>query len=378
MANTQVRIRSPKGNVGVTDVVDAGELSAYSQGALSGFGATSAASFTIQIGGSSSVQDVAVGKNPAGESELFVGTSGTTIPFIIGGAPGTPGQSRTDALVLYKDPFTTSVVNNGLDVTDYAVVAGTPATTGTQVPPSMATIRSTIPTGSLKFVAVIGYVTIAQGQSAVTTGMFSRNMSSNTSSPVVVANITERNYLPLIAGLKCFQVDNAMEQWCDGTQWLNVPRLLKRVALTATGTLISVTGIPLRESLTAKIHLKGVGGTMFGAVRFNNDSSAVYAINQSSGGGAYSTGVNGTSLPLFGAAEGYSQQSRLEIHNPTNDFKPLQIFSQDMFGADASTTSNFFDARGKYTGSQQITRLDVIKAGGTGSFAAASYAEIYG
>ena len=177
MANTQVRIRSPKGNVGVSDVVDAGELSAYSQGALSGFGATSAASFTIQIGGSSSVQDVAVGKNPAGESELFVGTSGTTIPFIIGGAPGTPGQSRTDALVLYKDPFTTSVVNNGLDVTDYAVVAGTPATTGTQVPPSMATIRSTIPTGSLKFVAVIGYVTIAQGAGSITTGNFVINRS---------------------------------------------------------------------------------------------------------------------------------------------------------------------------------------------------------
>lgn len=177
MANTQVRIRSPKGSVGVTDVVDAGELSAYSMGVLSGFDATSAASWTLQIGGSSTVQDVAIGRNPAGESELFVGTSATTVPFIIGGAPGTPGQSRTDALVLYKDPFTTTVVNNGLDVTDYAVVPGTAATTGTQVPPSMATIRSTIPTGSLKFVAVIGYVTIAYGASGVVTGNYKVNQS---------------------------------------------------------------------------------------------------------------------------------------------------------------------------------------------------------
>ena len=36
MANTYIRARSPKGNVGVTDVVDAGELSAYSAGVLSG------------------------------------------------------------------------------------------------------------------------------------------------------------------------------------------------------------------------------------------------------------------------------------------------------------------------------------------------------
>lgn len=217
MANTQVRIRSPKGNVGVTDVVDAGELSAYSQGALSGFGATSAASFTIQIGGSSSVQDVAVGKNPAGESELFVGTSGTTIPFIIGGAPGTPGQSRTDALVLYKDPFTTSVVNNGLDVTDYAVVAGTPATTGTQVPPSMATIRSTIPTGSLKFVAVIGYVTIAQGASSVTTGNYFRNRSLL--STQTVANATEMSLITPVEGMKVYRDDLDLSLVYNGSRW---------------------------------------------------------------------------------------------------------------------------------------------------------------
>ena len=66
MANTYIRARSPKGNVGVTDVVDAGELSAYSAGVLSGFNAASAASWTLQIGGVTGVQDVAIGKNPSG------------------------------------------------------------------------------------------------------------------------------------------------------------------------------------------------------------------------------------------------------------------------------------------------------------------------
>jgi len=378
MANTQVRIRSPKGNVGVTDVVDAGELSAYSQGALSGFGATSAASFTIQIGGSSSVQDVAVGKNPAGESELFVGTSGTTIPFIIGGAPGTPGQSRTDALVLYKDPFTASVVNNGLDVTDYAVVAGTAATTGTQVPPNDAAIRAAIPTGSLKFVAVIGYVTIAQGQSAVTTGMFSRNMSSNTSSPVVVANITERNYLPLIAGLKCFQVDNAMEQICDGTTWQNVPRLLKRVALTVAGDLVSVTGIPLRDSLTIKAYMINSGSINWG-FRFNNDSANNYAQNTSANFATPGTLVVSASNFYIEAVGGLTSRAQIEVTNPATRVKLVTGTAHD----DAATTSpgsvgNFYQMGGKWANtSVQINRVDFFNIG-AGDFAIGSYVEIYG
>lgn len=180
MVNTYIRARSPKGSVGVTDVVDAGELSAYSAGVLSGFTAASAASWTLQIGGVSGTQDVAIAKNPGGESELFSGTAGQSIAFVIGGAPGTPGQSRTDALVIYKDPFTTSVVNNGVDVVDYQVVAGTAATTGTQVPPNEATIRAAIPTGTLKFYTVLGYVTVAYGAGSVTTANYERNLLSPT------------------------------------------------------------------------------------------------------------------------------------------------------------------------------------------------------
>jgi hypothetical protein len=192
MANTYIRARSPKGNVGVTDVVDAGELSAYSAGVLSGFNAASAASWTLQIGGVSGVQDVAIGKNPSGESELFSGTAGQSIGFVIGGAPGTPGQSRTDALVIYKDPFTTSVVNNGVDVTDYQVVAGTAATTGSQVAPDDAAIRAAIPTGTLKFVAVIGYVTTAYGQSSVSLGNLTldRAVLNSLLTPVEYADAT--------------------------------------------------------------------------------------------------------------------------------------------------------------------------------------------
>lgn len=176
MANSYLGTRSPKGNVGVRGVVDAGELSVYSQGVLSGFAAASVtASWTLNIGGVSGTQDVLVTKNPGGESELLVGTAGQAIQFTIGGAPSTPGQSRTDALVAYKNPSTTSAVNDGIDAVDYVVVAGTPATTGSQVPPSMSTIRTAI--GALHFIGVIGYVTVAQGASSVTTGNFVANRS---------------------------------------------------------------------------------------------------------------------------------------------------------------------------------------------------------
>lgn len=282
MANTQVRIRSPKGSVGVTDVVDAGELSAYSMGVLSGFDATSAASWTLQIGGSSTVQDVAIGRNPAGESELFVGTSATTVPFIIGGAPGTPGQSRTDALVLYKDPFTTTVVNNGLDVTDYAVVPGTAATTGTQVPPSMATIRSTIPTGSLKFVAVIGYVTIAYGAASVTTANYYKNPALMQTQ--VVANATARALITPVEGMHVFQNDTNAMYLYDGTNWVMLspyPTNAAKAYVATSQTTTSTSYVDLATagpSVTVNIGASGMAFVSFAAYMSNSQSSAMDCI----------------------------------------------------------------------------------------------------
>jgi len=177
MANVYIKGRSPKGTVGVDGVVDSGELSAYTAGVLSGFGGKSVSSWTIQVGGNTGVQDTAVAKNPSGESELFAGTPGQSIGFTLPGAPGTPGQSQVHALVIYKDPFTVSLVNNAVDVIDYQVVSGTSATTGSQVAPDDAAIRSAIPSGSLKFVTVVGYVTIAYGASSVSLGNLVMNYS---------------------------------------------------------------------------------------------------------------------------------------------------------------------------------------------------------
>lgn len=219
MANTYIGARSPKGSVGVRGVVDSGELSDYSAGTLSGFAGNSVLSWTISVGGVTGTQDVAVAKNPGGESELLVGTAGQKIDFVIGGAPGTPGQSRTDALVIYKDPFATSLVNDGIDTVDYQVVAGTAATTGTQVPPNDAAIRAAIPTGSLKFVAVIGYVTIAQGQTSVSLGNYTRNLAASKSSLLPIASSTARSYLTPFEGMSIYRTDLDQIQTYDGSNW---------------------------------------------------------------------------------------------------------------------------------------------------------------
>lgn len=194
---------------------------------------------------------------------------------------------------------------------------------------------------------------------------------------IAVDDATERDSLTPFAGMIVFQEDTEMLQIFDGTEWQNVPRLLRRVVLTSSASSISVTGIPLRDSLRAKIYLKATGGTILGTVRLNNDSANNYAQNGSSGGGAYSAVASKSGIDLFAAAETYSQLSTVEIGNHSGDFKTLDVASQDMFGTDATTTSNFWNARGKWANTSQLNRLDVIKTG-TGSFAVGSYVEIYG
>jgi hypothetical protein len=377
MVNSYIRARSPKGNVGVTDVVDAGELSAYSAGVLSGFTAASAASWTLQIGGVSGTQDVAIAKNPGGESELFSGTAGQSIAFVIGGAPGTPGQSRTDALVIYKDPFTTSVVNNGVDVVDYQVVAGTAATTGTQVPPDDAAIRAAI-SGSLYFVTVIGYVTVAYGAGSVTTANYFKNpalLGTQT-----VADATARALITPVEGMKVYQADTDMQQVYDGVAWRNSPRLLARTALTGTASSISVTGIPLRDNLQIKATIINTGGTILPGIRFNNDTATNYADQTNYSNGATAATVSQTRIPAGASsiATGYPQHILVDLLNISGYMKVCFVRVQDIFSTNATTSLNYADINGKWASTAQATRVDFYNISGTGSFAATSYVEIYG
>jgi hypothetical protein len=373
MANTYLGTRSPKGNVGVRGVVDSGELSAYSLGTLSGFTAASVtASWTLNLGGVSTVQDVAVAKNVGGESDLLVSTTGQTIAFTIGGAPGTPGQSRTDALVAYKDVFDTATTNDGIDSCDYLVVAGTAATTGTQVPPTMTAIRAACPTGAM--VAVLGYATIAQGQTSVSLGNYSRNMSTALNAPVVVANAIEKSWLPLITGLKCWQTDTAMEQIYDGSTWINIPRILKRTSLTVAGDQISLQNIPARNSL--KINFFCVSsGSIHPWLRINNDGNNRYTCRYR----ADTTDGSVTSqaqIPV-GNSGGLHQSGTIQL----NDYSGLALkectVQTTCLDGNIAGVPGAFIGHGAYNQATAITRLDINNAG-AGDFNIGSWAEVIG
>lgn len=370
MANAYIRAKSPKGNVGVTDVVDAGELSAYSPGVLSGFAAASAASWTLQIGGVTGTQDVAVAKNPAGESELLVGTAGQSIAFIIGGAPGTPGQSRTDALVIYKDPFTTSVVNNGIDVVDYQVVAGTAATTGSQVPPDDAAIRAAIPTGSLKFVVVLGYVTVANGAGSVSTSNFFKNPALL--STQVVANVTARNLITPIAGMRVYRVDAQAYETYNGTSWVQEWTEIGRTTLTVAGDTISIPSMIAKKYMRMYFAVTSTGGTLNPAVRFNNDTGANYSYDYSANYGAGVTVASQTSLAGLAVAVAGFHSGVYDIVNIAAQRKLLQGRGYNDANAGVASGSNSIEVVGKWGNTaDQITRGDLVNLG-TGDFAIGS------
>lgn len=177
MANSVIGTRSPNGNVGVNGVVDSAELSMLTPGALSGFALSAGSGMTVQAGGTPGVQDVAVVRNTAGGSDALVG-NGAAVSFDIGAAPATSGQTRVDALVVWKDSTLVTSENNGYDTVGYQTVAGQAATTGSQVAPSDSDIRAAIPNGAAAFYAVIGYVSVPYGaveaSSTVISGVISQ------------------------------------------------------------------------------------------------------------------------------------------------------------------------------------------------------------
>lgn len=196
----------------------------------------------------------------------------------------------------------------------------------------------------------------------------------------VVADQTARDALSATAGLQCFQTDNQMLQVYDGAVWQNISRLLKRTVLTSTSSSISATGIPLRENFQIKASILASGGTIFPAMRFNNDTGANYSGQQCFSGTYSGQFTSNTSMTVHigSGALGWPVTFTSNFFNPNGKFKTMDVASQDIFGSDATTSLNFTNKVGKWSSGTQVTRVDVINAAGTGTFAIGSYVEIWG
>lgn len=187
--NTQFGTATPNGNVNTDAWLDStASDTLFSAGALKGFAVTptSTTGLSLNIGGTAGVNDVAIAKNVAGDTARIAGHASTPYVLTLPGAPGTSGQSKVFSIVAFIDTTITAMTQNGVDTVGVTYVAGTAATTGSQVPPTDAQIRSAIPNGQTAFISVVANVTLAYGATAIVAGNIAANKSTMPSQNVAL------------------------------------------------------------------------------------------------------------------------------------------------------------------------------------------------
>ena len=179
--NTQFGTATPNGNVNTDAWIDStASDTLFSAGALKGFAVTptSTTGLSLNVGGTAGVNDVAIAKNVAGDTARIAGHASTPYVLTLPGAPGTSGQSKVFSIVAFIDTTVTAMTQNGVDTVGVTYVAGTAATTGSQVPPTDAQIRSAIPNGQTAFISVVANVTLAYGATAIVVGNIAANKAT--------------------------------------------------------------------------------------------------------------------------------------------------------------------------------------------------------
>lgn len=156
---------------------------------------------------------------------------------------------------------------------------------------------------------------------------------------------------------------------------LDFPRWWHEIARTTLGSAsdtISVTGIPARKYLKFILSYTGSGGTTLPTLRFNNDSSALYANRQSASGGADATAVSQTGFIMSGAESNISFYAEFEGLNVATQEKVFtgRVTKTAVSGAGTAPLRTEDVVKWANT-SAQINRIDAINSG-AGDFATGS------
>jgi len=198
---------------------------------------------------------------------------------------------------------------------------------------------------------------------------------------IEVADATALAALTEVKGMIAYQADTDMLQVYDGTDWCNIPRLLKKTTLTSAGDTITVDNIPLRENLTVKAFCKDTGGAIASSWKFNNDSGTNYAYQYSFSGAAYTSTVSSAAIPIRPVAsavgESHPSYAVIDISNSSTEHKMFHAEMHDAFGPDATFSVNFGSLSGKWASTAQMTRVDCVNIG-AGSYDVGSYVEVWG
>ena len=167
-------------------VVNNENLSSRSPGVVSGLAITAPTSgTTVSIGGSLTVVDEAIVADTNGKKSRIASATKPATQLNIAIPSMTSGQSVNIAIIAHKS----ATANNGTWA--YVAVPGTPATAGSQQPPTKSQIESVVPSGANgQFYAIIGTAVVPQGASSITQGMLTVNNATIPSQNVDFAKNT--------------------------------------------------------------------------------------------------------------------------------------------------------------------------------------------
>lgn len=162
-----------------------------SRGVLSGWGIAPSSGMTVSVGGNGTVRDVAVAEDASGNKTSVNNISGSPVQVTLDSAPAS--NARFDAIVVYVDkpPVNSNATQDNPECCGIIPVSGTAASSPAY--PSDATIRSAITadgaSGATAYYAVVGYVRVASGTTAITSAMITAGAHPTTNAMVQTGNI---------------------------------------------------------------------------------------------------------------------------------------------------------------------------------------------
>lgn len=144
------------------------------RGVLSGWGIVPSSGMTVSVGGAGTIRDVAVAEDTNGNKTTVNNISGAPISVTLDSAPAS--NSRYDAIVVYVDkPPVGNATQDNPECCGIIPVTGTAASTPAY--PDDTTIRDAITadgaSGATAYYAILGYVLVASGTTAITSNMIS-------------------------------------------------------------------------------------------------------------------------------------------------------------------------------------------------------------
>lgn len=166
-------------------------LSAWTRGVMSGWACEPDSGMTVALGGDSSVRDVAIAEDDAGNKTTINNISLAPVQVTIPGAPAS--NTRIDSIVAYVDnpPQGSATITDNYESCGIIVVSGT--ATSSPVPPNDSAIRSAITadgaTGATAYYIVLANVSVANGTTDITSGeIMAGDVAQLSGTGVVTAN----------------------------------------------------------------------------------------------------------------------------------------------------------------------------------------------